>query len=89
MNRGTIWCDDEVKALITAWEDSKIQQELDGATRNKQIFTTISKKMTEAGYNRDWKQCRAKFKKNLKGEYRATKDHNNRSGEGWNTCKLF
>jgi len=28
--------------------------------------------MIEAGYNRDWKQCRAKIK-NLKGEYRATK----------------
>lgn len=36
-NRGTTWMDKEVKALLAIWEDSKIQEELDGAehiTRN-------------------------------------------------------
>ena len=88
MNRGTIWTDNEVRALIRVWGDSKIQAELDGATRNKVIFMTISKRMKEEGYNRDWQQCRAKVK-NLKGEYRAVKDHNNGTGRGRKTSKFF
>ena len=88
MNRGTIWSDDEVRALIHVWGDGKIQEELDGAKRNKPIFVTVSKRMLEQGYNRDWQQCRAKIK-NLKGDYRAMKDHNNGTGRGRKTCKFF
>ena len=88
MNRGTIWSDDEVRALIHVWGDGKIQEELDGAKRNKPIFVTLSKRMQEQGYNRDWQQCRAKIK-NLKGEYRAVKDYNNGTGRGRKTSKFF
>ncbi len=32
------WSDLEVKALLAIWSDSKIQEELDGAVRNKQLY---------------------------------------------------
>ena len=88
INRETLWSDEEVCDLIHLWGDDKIQQELDGASRNKPIFDEIAKKMDEKGYKRDWKQCRAKIK-NLKGEYRSVKDHNNGTGRGRKTCKFF
>ena len=62
-NRGTIWADKEVKALLTIWGDSKIQEELDGAVRNKDVFQRISQKLHDQGYERDWKQCRSKVNK--------------------------
>ena len=52
-NHGTTWAD-EIKALLTIWGDSKLQEKLDGAARNK--------KLREQGYERDWKQCRVKVK---------------------------
>ena len=69
MNRGTLWADDEVLTLIKVWGNDKVQEELDGATRNKVIFAKISEEMKKEGYNCDWQQCRGKIK-NLKGEYR-------------------
>uniref|UniRef100_A0A1X7TY41 Myb/SANT-like DNA-binding domain-containing protein n=1 Tax=Amphimedon queenslandica TaxID=400682 RepID=A0A1X7TY41_AMPQE len=50
------WSNSEVRALIAIWGED-IQSQLDGAARNKSIFETISKKMLEVGYSRDWKQC--------------------------------
>ncbi len=34
-SRGAVWSDKEVKALIEIWGESDIQEELDGAVRNK------------------------------------------------------
>ena len=81
------WSDWEVKALLAIWGESKIQQELDGAVRNKVIFTTISKKLQEKGYTKSWDKCRNKIK-NLKKKYRQVKDHN-QTGRGRATCKFF
>ena len=78
-NRGATWADKEVKALLTIWGDSKIQEELDGAVRNKVVFERIAKKLQEQGYEREWKQCRAKVK-NLKTKYREVKDNNDKTG---------
>ncbi len=64
-NRGAVWSESEVKALIAVWGESNVQEELDGAVRNKVVFQEIAKKLQEQGYNRDWVQCRTK-KKNLK-----------------------
>ena len=88
MSRGSAWSDAEVTALISIWGDAAIQEQLDGATRNKTIFATISKKLHENGYNRDWQQCRAKIK-NLKGEYKKVKDHNGVTGNGRKSFKFF
>ena len=61
-SRGASWSDEEVLALISVWGDARVQQELDGAVRNKAVFEKISRKMTELGFVCDWKQCRAKLK---------------------------
>ena len=87
-NRGTTWEDKEVKALLTIWGDTKIQEELDGAVRNKVIYERIAKRLQEQGYERNWKQCRAKIK-NLKTKYREIKDNNKKTGRGRKSCKFF
>ena len=56
-NMSRAWSDAEVKALITIWGERKVQEELDGAVRNKTIFVGIQKKLAEQGYERDWQQC--------------------------------
>ena len=65
-----------------------MQEELDGAVRNKAIFQRIAKQLQEQDYERDWQQCRAKIK-NLKTKYRETKDRNNERGRGRKTRKFY
>ena len=65
-----------------------IQEQLDGATRNKSIYTSISRKLHESGYECDWLHCRAKFK-NLKVDYKKVKDYNGGTGKNRRTCKFF
>ena len=77
-----------VKALIAIWGEGNVQEELDGAVRNKVVYVNIAKKMKEQGYDRDWQQCRTKIK-NLKKDYRTTKDHNGQTGRGRKTCRFF
>ena len=60
-SRGNLWPDEEVKALIAIWGERNIQDELDGAVRNKTIFLKIAKKINEIGYDRDWEQCKNKM----------------------------
>ena len=70
-SRGSSWSDNEVRALIAIWGEDNIQEELDGAVRNKVIlnFDDIAMKMRQKGYERDWQQCRTKVK-NLKKDYK-------------------
>ena len=86
--RGTLWSDTEIKVLIKIWGEENIQDELDGAVRNRSVFNNISKQMNEQGYSRDWEQCKTKIK-NLKKKYRDVKDHNGETGRGRKTCKFF
>ena len=86
--RAACWSEDEVKALIAIWGESNIQEELDGATRNKVVFQEIASKMNEKNFSRDWIQCRTKIK-NLKKMYREVKDHNSFTGRGRKTCKFY
>ena len=87
-NRGFAWSDNEVKALLAVWGENNVQEELDGAVRNKAVFMNISKKLKEMGFDRDWQQCRVKVK-NLKKSYREVKDHNGETGRGRKTCKYY
>uniref|UniRef100_A0A8B9P8F2 Myb/SANT-like DNA-binding domain-containing protein n=1 Tax=Apteryx owenii TaxID=8824 RepID=A0A8B9P8F2_APTOW len=64
---------------INIWSDEKIQQMLEGATRNKEIFEEIARRLMRHGIDRDWKQCRTKYK-NLKYEYRALQKENEHHG---------
>ncbi|XP_030047277.1 bifunctional phosphoribosylaminoimidazole carboxylase/phosphoribosylaminoimidazole succinocarboxamide synthetase isoform X2 [Microcaecilia unicolor] len=72
---GKHWSDHEVRALIHIWSDETIQKQLEGATRNKEIFEEIANRLMEFGIDRDWKQCRTKYK-NLKYEYHALQKEN-------------
>jgi hypothetical protein len=87
-SRGSLWSDNEVRALISIWGEDNIQEWLDGAVRNEVIFNNILTKMREKGYERDWQQCRTKIK-NLKKECRQTKDHNGQTGRGKKICKCY
>ncbi len=87
-NRSAVWSESEVKALIAVWGESNVQEELDGAVRNKVVFQDIAKKLQEQGYNRDWVQYRTKIK-NLKKGYRLVKDHNGETGKGRKTCNIL
>ena len=88
MNRGSVWSEKEVRDLINVWGERKIQEELDGAVRNKTVFQHVSEKMSAMGHRRDWEQCRTKIK-NLKKEYRTVKDSNGETGRGRKTCRFY
>ena len=88
IGKGSPWTDEHVKALISVWAEANIQQQLDGAVRNKSVFQELSKRLHEAGVEKDWEQCRATVK-NLKTVYKKVKDSNSRSGGGRNSCRFF
>nr|XP_055041778.1 multifunctional protein ADE2 isoform X1 [Misgurnus anguillicaudatus] len=67
---GRNWTEEEVAALLRIWADESIQRQLQGSTRNKDIFVQISHRLLQQGVERDWKQCRTKYK-NLKYLYRS------------------
>ena len=46
-SRGSVWSNAEVKALIAVWGEGNVQEELDGAVKNKQVFQDISKKTSK------------------------------------------
>ena len=88
MSRGSSWSDNELTALISIWGEAGVQQQLDGATRNRAIYEKIAKGMRDAGFPRDWKQCKSKIK-NMKQDYKKIKDHNTITGNGRQTSKFF
>ncbi|XP_048220692.1 multifunctional protein ADE2 isoform X2 [Perognathus longimembris pacificus] len=69
---GKHWTVPEVRALLGIWSDKNIQQQLEGTVRNKRIFEQIAAKLQKIGIDRDWKQCRTKYK-NLKHEYKTVR----------------
>ena len=61
--RGTLWGDDKVIALIEIWTDEGIQQQLDSCTRKLTIFEKIARRLQEEGeYIRTFAQVREKIK---------------------------
>ncbi|XP_048364839.1 bifunctional phosphoribosylaminoimidazole carboxylase/phosphoribosylaminoimidazole succinocarboxamide synthetase isoform X3 [Sphaerodactylus townsendi] len=85
---GKHWCDNEVRALINIWSDEEIQKTLEGATRNKDIFEEIARRLMKVGIDRDWKQCRTKYK-NLKYEYRALQKENHQLGNARRKMRFY
>ncbi|XP_027623761.1 zinc finger and SCAN domain-containing protein 29 [Tupaia chinensis] len=69
---GKHWTVPEVRALISIWSDKCVRQQLEGTVRNKRIFEQIAAKLQNCGVERDWKQCRTKYK-NLKHEYKSVR----------------
>ena len=70
-----------MKALLAIWSDAAIQSQLDGTTRNNEVFKRISDELNARGIpDKTPSQCQNKLK-NLKREYKKVKDYNrNQSG---------
>ena len=69
--RGRIWSDDEISALLAAWSEDSIQSQLLGSVRNVVPYRAISEELRRQGFVRDFKQCREKIKQ-LKKKYKET-----------------
>ncbi|KAJ8397541.1 hypothetical protein AAFF_G00438170 [Aldrovandia affinis] len=67
---GRNWQEEEVRALVSIWAEEPVKRQLENATRNRDIFLHISQRLRQLGVERDWKQCRTKYK-NLKYVYRS------------------
>ena len=82
------WTDEETLKLIELWGDDRIQAQLEGCKRNKEVYERIAREMAEAGLEKTAEQCREKAKK-LKGEYRKVKDKHNQTGQGRKKWKFL
>jgi len=87
-SHGASWGENETRTLIAVRGDEKIQAELGGRTRTKQVFEKIGQRMKSKGYSRDIEQCKMKIK-NLKKAYMNVKDYNSKSGNNKVTCPFF
>ena len=82
------WSDEETFKLIELWGDDRIQIQLEGCKRNKEVYKKIAGGMVEAGHEKTAEQCRKKAKKQ-KAEYRKVKDSQNKSGAGRKSWKYL
>uniref|UniRef100_A0A6I8QQX7 Phosphoribosylaminoimidazole carboxylase; phosphoribosylaminoimidazolesuccinocarboxamide synthase n=1 Tax=Xenopus tropicalis TaxID=8364 RepID=A0A6I8QQX7_XENTR len=82
------WRDHEVISLLHVCLDERICQQLEGPFQNKELFQLISQRMMEFGINKDWKQCRTKYK-NLKCEYSLLKNNRNLHLSQENSMKFY
>ena len=73
------WSDNEVLQLINFWGEEGVQQQLEGAKRNKHVYEKISNALARNGIRKSGDQCRAKMKK-MKIDYRNVKDKNGKTG---------
>ena len=82
------WSDAEVLCLIQLWGEDSIQQQLEGAKRNKHVYLKLVSELQKTGSDKTAEQCRAKMKK-MKGDYRKVKDKHNQTGESRSNWKFF
>ena len=85
---GYLWSHEETKVLLGLWSDARVQEQLEGARRNKTVFLKIAKEMNDMGHQRTWQQCRVKLK-NIISKYRKVKDSNRRSGRGQKCFEFY
>ena len=57
------WSNSEVSVLIKLWGEQGIQEQLEGAKRNKHVYEKFAKQMQVKDSNKAGEQCRAKMKK--------------------------
>ena len=65
-----------------------MQEQLEGAKRNKQVYKKISKVWATNGIRKSSDRCRAKLNK-LKIDYRNMKDKNEKTGRGRSICRYL
>lgn len=82
------WTDAEVFKLIELWKEEGIQEQLEGATRNKHVYVKLASDMTKAGFSKNGEQCRNKVKK-LRQEYKKIKDNNGLTGRGRRKWRFY
>nr|XP_048711461.1 uncharacterized protein LOC125639059 [Caretta caretta] len=85
--RAPAWTEQEVRDLITVWEEESVLSELCSSFQNAKTFVKISQGMKDRGHNRDPKQCRVKLKE-LRQAYQKTRGANGRSGSEPQTCRF-
>ena len=73
--------DSEVSLLLALWGEEGVQEQLEGAKRNKHVYDKIAKQVQEKGISKISEQCRVKMKK-LKLAYRKIEDMHNKAGQG-------
>ena len=64
-SRGASWGENATRTLIAVWGDEKVQAELGGRTRTKEVFEKVVQRLHNEGHHRDTDQCKTKVK-NLK-----------------------
>ena len=90
VTRMVTWSDCKVLYLIELWGEEGIQEQLEGAKRNKHVYEKVhvARTMRERGSEKTGDQCRAKMKK-LKSDYRKIKDKHRKTGRGRSAWKFF
>ena len=82
------WTEPETLKLIELWSKDNVQSQFEGCKRNRAVFESVSRRMTDAGFERTANQCREKIMK-LRVEYKKVKDNNNQTGNNRKTCKFY
>ena len=82
------WSDSEVINLIELWGEEGIQEQLEGAKRNKHVYEKLGRELQKTVSDKTAEQCRAKIKK-LKLDYRKVKDKHNKTREGLEHLEIF
>jgi len=84
----TNWTDAEVFRLIQVWSEEGIQEQLEGAKRNKHIYDQLAEELIVYGIEKTGEQCRTKVKK-LRQEYKKLADKHKETGQGRTKWKFF
>ncbi|KAJ8290043.1 hypothetical protein GJAV_G00008090 [Gymnothorax javanicus] len=84
--RGRNWEDDETKALLVIWSDSKIKRKLVGM-RNAAAYRDISARLAALGFSRSSDQVRRKVKL-MRREFKKASEHN-AGNEHRGKCKYY
>ena len=87
-NRGTTWTDREVKALLSVWEDSKIQEELDGAVKRSGP-RWCSSELHSSSRTKELRVTGPIAARKLQTRYGEVKDNNCKTGKERQTCKFY
>ena len=76
----TNWTDAEVFRLIQVWSEEGIQEQLEGAKRNKHVYEQLAEDLIIYGIEKTGEQCRTKVKK-LRQEYKKLADKHKETGQ--------
>ena len=53
-----VWMDAELFKFLELWKEEGIQEQLEGATRNKHVYANLANDLTKARISKTGKQCR-------------------------------